>query len=354
MATNVDLIKLSCCGPNDVLKEIEIVREVVTEWNLRNGEARGFWIKSQHWSSDSHPEMGDRPQAIINRQMLDASDIVVAIFWGRFGMPTGIAASGTEEEIRRATRLGKKVMVYFSDLEAVSKPIDQVQSDLLWQFRRKLRDEGLCGNFSSRTQFRQDFARHLSHALNELRPVPTQPSQVLTQSINGDGNIQVGGDYNVLYRPPELKTVVERRVGAISSAEARQIQLWIEELAESSIGVSRKAAFGMWWKRFKNRFEVEKYEELLSSKMENVRSWFCEQRAIQKRELRTKLPGEWQTNRIIAIKAAMRSMGKSNELYYPQISQRLRMKKPFTSLKELTKKDLERVYTLVLRDAKGV
>lgn len=139
MTKPIDLVKLSFCGPSDVMKEITIAQEVVQQWNLHHGEARGFWIKHQHWSSDSHPEMGARPQAIINRQMIDDSDIIVAIFWQRFGSPTGAAESGTEEEIRRATRLGKKVMVYFSDLESVAGPVDRAQAQMVADFRRNLR-----------------------------------------------------------------------------------------------------------------------------------------------------------------------------------------------------------------------
>jgi len=353
MPTTIDLIKLSFCGPSDVLKEIEIGREVVNQWNLQHGESRGFWIKSQHWSSDSHPEMGDRPQAIINRQMLDESDVVIAIFWNRFGTPTGVAAAGTEEEIRRATARGRKVMVYFSDLEAVNGPIDQIQSELLSQFRRKLRAEGLCGSFSSRAEFRQQLTRHLAHAINELRPLHTVATEAPKQVIHGDGNIQVGGNLSVFHKPPAVKKVMERREGAISSAESLQVQQWIEELAESTLGLIRPRAFGMWWQRFKQRFKVEKYGELPSSRMPEVRAWFIEQRAIQKRGLKTKLPDEWRRNRMTAIKAAMDEMSKTKEIYYPEISQRLRMRQPFTSLKDLTKKDLERVYTLVLRDAHG-
>ncbi len=355
MTKPTELVKLSFCGPSDVAKEIAIAQDVVTQWNLHHGEARGFWIKHQHWSSDSHPEMGDRPQAIINRQMIDDSDIIVAIFWQRFGSPTGVADSGTEEEIRRASRLGKKVMVYFSDLESVAGPADLAQARMLADFRRNLREkrQGLYGTFSSRDQFRNDFARNLAHAINVLRPPATHTPAAPTQSIEGDGNVQIGGDVNLFATPPVVKTVVERRPGAVSSAEARQLQRWIEELAESTMGATRDRAFGMWWQRFKNRFEVEKYEELMSSTMPEVEEWFVTQRAIQKRGLKTKLPDNWKRERIISIKAAMRQMGRDKGDYYPEIAQRLKIKGRFTSLNDLSKKDLERVYLLVRREAQG-
>lgn len=354
MTKPIDLVKLSFCGPSDVMKEITIAQEVVQQWNLHHGEPRGFWIKHQHWSSDSHPEMGDRPQAIINRQMIDDSDIIVAIFWQRFGSPTGVAESGTEEEIRRATRLGKKVMVYFSDLESVAGPADRAQAQMVADFRRLLREkrQGLYASFPSRDHFRSEFTRNLAHVLNELRPQATAAPSIV-QSSHGDGNVLIGGRVTMFAQPPVLKTVVERRTGAVSSAEARQLQRWIEELAESTVGATRERAFGMWWQRFKNRFEVEKYEELMSSAMPEVEKWFVTQRAIQKRGLKTKLPDDWKKERIISIKSAMRQMGRDKVDYYPEIAQRLKIKGRFTSLNDLSRKDLERVYTLVRRDAQG-
>ncbi|WP_342750644.1 hypothetical protein OH491_19645 [Termitidicoccus mucosus] len=358
MPTSINLIRLSFCGPSDVLKEIEIGREVVNQWNRNHSEGYSLWVHDKHWSSDAHPEMGDRPQAIINSQIIDNSDIIVAIFWRRFGSPTGIAGSGTEEEIRRATRLGKKAMVYFSDREAIAGSINQAQFDLLWQFRQNLRTnfEGLCWNFASHAFFKKEFERHLAHALMDFRSAPTsisQPkaSEAANQTIHGNHNIQAGGDVSFFQNPPAIKNIIERREGSVSPSDLRQIQLWIEELVESTVGMARKQAFAMWSERFKNRFDIDKREELASEKMTGAHDWFIEQRAILKRRLKTKLPEEWRRSRIVAIKAAMTNMQKQKEVYYPEIAQRLRIRKPFVSLKDLTKKDLERVYTLVLRDA---
>src|SRR5437773_1757347 len=168
MKAQLSLVKLALCGPGDVKKEIQIAQEVVTEWNLQHGEARGFWIKHQHWSTDSHPDLSDRPQGVINRQVIDDSDLIVAIFWSRFGTATGVADSGTEEEIRRGIKLRRKVMVYFSDLEPIPSTADKRQLERLWSFRQKLQPTGLCWRFSSREQFRWEFPTHFALKFNEF------------------------------------------------------------------------------------------------------------------------------------------------------------------------------------------
>jgi hypothetical protein len=111
----------------------------------------------------------------------------------------------------------------------------------------------------------------------------------------------------------------------------------------------RKEAFGMWWSRFQKRFKVEKYEALPSARMPEVKDWYRQQAAIQKGGLKSKAPELWRRERIKAIKAAMTEMGVDNETYYPELAHRLKLK-PFTSLKDLTKRALESVYNLALRD----
>ncbi len=100
------------------------------------------------------------------------------------------------------------------------------------------------------------------------------------------------------------------------------------------------------------RFKVPKREALLSTDMPAVEAWYRQQKAIQTTGYKTKAPDQWRASRITAIKTAMRRMGKVNEDYYPELAERLNMKKAFTSLTRLTKTDLDRVYQMVLRDSR--
>jgi hypothetical protein len=222
----------------------------------------------------------------------------------------------------------------------------------LWKFRQEIQALGLCWRFSSRDQFRRDFTRHLALKLNEREKATVPIGEGLSQTIIGNNNYQAGGDLNVFTKAATVKKVIERREGAVTAEELRRIKFLIEGLAEGEVGISRKAAFAKWGAIFLNRFKLDKREELLSNQMEEVEHWFKTQRAIQTRGQKTKAPDEWRRKRIGAIKAAMSKMGVSNEEYYPELARRLRMKKPFASLKALTKVDLDRVYTLVLRDAR--
>jgi len=86
--------------------------------------------------------------------------------------------------------------------------------------------------------------------------------------------------------------------------------------------------------------------------MADAEAWYRQQKAIQKRGYKSKAPDVFISERIKSIKTAMAQIGKTNEIYYPELSIRLKMKKPFCSLKELTKRNLDRVYGLVRSDLK--
>lgn len=179
---------------------------------------------------------------------------------------------------------------------------------------------------------------------------PSQQKTGIHQEIHGDGNTQSISMFN---NPPKIKKVIERREGSLSSAECRQVQTWIETLAEGTVGLSRPEAYRKWWGHFKTAFQVEKYEELLSEKMEKAERWYCIQRAEQMKGLKSKAPDEWRRIRIGIIKQAMKQLCVTKESYYPAVATRLKMKKPFTSLKDLTKRDLQRVCDLARRDVQA-
>jgi len=182
-------------------------------------------------------------------------------------------------------------------------------------------------------------------------PPASQQDAAIHQELHGDGNTQ---SMNVFTTPPVIKKVIERRSGSLSSSECRQVQAWIEALAEGTVGISRAEAYKQWWGHFKSAFHLEKYEELLSGQMGDAERWCRIQRARQTNGLKSKAPAEWRRKRITAIKASMGQLGVTKENYYPDVSRRLKMKKPFVSLKDLTKGDLQRVYNLVLGDARTI
>ncbi|MBX7207179.1 MAG: hypothetical protein K1X78_02600 [Verrucomicrobiaceae bacterium] len=358
MKPKSQIIRITLCAPGDVSKEVTILEQVIAEWNHLHWDATNCGIKSRHWRADATPDMSDRPQGIINQQLIDDADLIVAVFWSRFGTPTGKASSGTEEEVRRAIAAKTRVFLYFSDLEPLPSDVDEAQLARLHRFREEMQPSGLAWRFRSRAQLRSEFGKHLAKYMDEklakrggtkARRKPT--ASAINQS--GSGNTQVVGDHNTIYqKPPVIRQVVPLPEGSITPDEQKQITEWIEELAEFTTGKTRGEAFAMWWKRLTKKCKVAKYQQILSIEMPELERWHKTQLVILKSERKTSAPEMWRNDRITAIKASMGRMGRSKEDYYPELSDRLNMKRAFTSLKKLTKTDLERVYRMVMSDAR--
>lgn len=140
----------------------------------------------------------------------------------------------------------------------------------------------------------------------------------------------------------------------MSPSEQRQVAGWIEELAilmETVEGKTTKRAKEELWNRLKNYMDVQKYEQIESAKLPDVRKWVQLAKCDLEGKAMTKAPEVFKAARISAIKARMSNMGRTNADYYPEIATRLKMRR-FASLKDLSPKNLERVYQLVIRDAK--
>ena len=173
MPEPIQLFRVLLAAPSDVTEEHALVAEAISDWNVQHGDSVAARVELMNWRTHGHPEAGRRPQALINRQFADRADIVLAIFWRRLGSPTGKAASGTVEEIERARRRGKKVMVYFSQrLDTGMKAPDLREQGRVDRFRRKLERIALYGTYANVGEFatilRKDFALIMREVLANL------------------------------------------------------------------------------------------------------------------------------------------------------------------------------------------
>jgi hypothetical protein len=80
MAYNAIVYKVMIASPGDVIAERAIVREVLAEWNTVHADSRNTVLLPVGWETHSSPTMGDRPQAIINKQVLKDCDLLVGAF----------------------------------------------------------------------------------------------------------------------------------------------------------------------------------------------------------------------------------------------------------------------------------
>ena len=164
-------IEILLAGPSDVKREIRVACKVIESWNAANSHLENTFLQAIYWDTHAFPAIGDRPQAVINRQLVDRCDLLIAIFWKSIGSPTGVAASGTIEEIQRFRDSSRPVMLYFSEA-AFPHDADITKVDQVRQYKKSI-NNGLYWVFKTSSQFRQQLTVHLPQAIAQFRSAAT-------------------------------------------------------------------------------------------------------------------------------------------------------------------------------------
>ncbi|MBS7349016.1 MAG: hypothetical protein KIG95_02405 [Comamonas sp.] len=184
MSYSADVYKVMIASPSDVSAERSIVREVLSEWNVVNSDARRQVLLPIGWETHSVPEMGDRPQALINKQILHDCDLLVGVFWTRIGTATGEYASGTVEEIEEHIKTGRPTMLYFSSAPVLPDSVDADQYRRLKEFKLSCQSRGLYEPYGDVQDFRTKLYRQLQLKVNRdayfrTAAEPTGPPTIL-------------------------------------------------------------------------------------------------------------------------------------------------------------------------------
>lgn len=171
MAYQALVVNLLISAPGDVTPEdIEIVVRAVSQWNVNYGQKFSMNVQPVFWAEHATAEFGDRPQALINNQIVSTSDFVVAIFRDRLGTPTGEAVSGTAEEIQVMARAGKYVGILVD--ESPRPPLDIKQAEerqRLMSYLAEIKENAIVFGYSDSSQLKQHLDNFLSRATGRLQ-----------------------------------------------------------------------------------------------------------------------------------------------------------------------------------------
>jgi len=167
MSYDAKVFNVMIASPGDVASERNIIREMLYEWNAVHSRSRKIVLLPVGWESHSSPEMGKRPQEIIDNQILDKCDLLVGVFWTRIGTSTGKYISGTVEEIEKHIDAGKPTMLYFSEQPARLDSVDSEQYEKLKEFKASCKNRGLYETYDSHSEFKEKFYHHLQIKVNE-------------------------------------------------------------------------------------------------------------------------------------------------------------------------------------------
>jgi hypothetical protein len=176
----VGVLRVVVISPGDVVEERAVAQAVVEELNRGVAASRGRHLSLWRWETDSRPGIHvSRSQGLIDELMdIAAADVVVGVFWKRFGTPTGEAQSGTEHELRRAwaawrERGRPEVMVYFCTRPySPMASAELVQWQRVLEFREALPEQQLWWRYEAVGEFERLLREHLTRFVLSRIAVP--------------------------------------------------------------------------------------------------------------------------------------------------------------------------------------
>ena len=147
------VIRVFLASPGDVPQEREVAASVIREANEVLAFHLGIILEVVRWE-DMTPGMGRPEQVILDQARLDDVDVFIGVLWGRFGTPTGVADSGTEEEFDIAYDSWSKhkrphIMFYFCERPHNFKSeLETEQKAKVLKFRKRMESCGLVARFT--------------------------------------------------------------------------------------------------------------------------------------------------------------------------------------------------------------
>jgi hypothetical protein len=180
MPFDATVYQVFLASPSDTETEREVLRRVIGRWNDLHAADLGVVLLPVGWETHAVPQLGEPPQALINRQVLERCDLLIGVFWTRLGTPTETAPSGTAEEIQRFIDAGKRALVYFSTRQTAPELLDPEQLNALRQFRDDLQRQGLIDRYASFEELSEKVYAALVRVVREIRgqAVPDIPVTV--------------------------------------------------------------------------------------------------------------------------------------------------------------------------------
>ncbi|PQZ94597.1 hypothetical protein CQ018_04375 [Arthrobacter sp. MYb227] len=162
MAFTATVVQVFIASPSDTSSSRDAVERALSRWNASRAENDHLVILPRRYETSAVPAMGSDGQQIINKQLVDSADIVVAIFANKLGSATPREISGTVEEIKEAQAAGKKVHVYFSEAPVPQEFMDQVAE--LEKYKKEFK--GLYGTYVDDS----DLVDQVRHAIDTDMP----------------------------------------------------------------------------------------------------------------------------------------------------------------------------------------
>ncbi|HRR07341.1 MAG TPA: ORF6C domain-containing protein, partial [Rhodothermales bacterium] len=185
----------------------------------------------------------------------------------------------------------------------------------------------------------------------------------ISQKAKGKKIQQIGVNHGKIINTDKVTNVTEvvyQPELHITDQEAKLIKDKIEEIVDINdkagkfkTAKSKSSFFATTWQEFKNRFGVTKYTLIPKDKYQECLDWLQEQIArVHRPKLRKNNNEEWKKQNYGAIYAKSKQIGMEKQDLYNFAYEKLELKEPINSLKELSDVRLKKLYQILFSTKK--
>jgi hypothetical protein len=238
MSFSATVLHVLIASPSDVPDERAAIAQSLHDWNALNSLDTGYVLLPVMWESHSAPAMGDRPQEIINEQLVRSCDMLIGAFWQRLGSPTGLEDSGTVEEINGFLKQKKPVMLYFSKRQVDLDNIDMAQLAKLKDFKKTIRDQGLQESYVSADDLKQKLARQLTIMLRGTtvgaQIAPSVVREAKASASPSQPSVKRGRAPDLSNIPPTLGNLPKSASAPRATTVKSNDPIWLDDYTEKA------------------------------------------------------------------------------------------------------------------------
>ncbi len=170
------IFRIVVASPGDVQPERDVLPSVIEELNRGVAADRGLHLVLARWETDTYPGFHlEGPQGLIDPILrITDCDLLIGIFWKRFGTPTEDGTTGTEHEFNLAyeawqEKESPQIFIYFNQKAYTPKSkAEAEQWGQVLDFQNKFPKEGLWWPYKGKAEFEKLVRNHLMNYIRNL------------------------------------------------------------------------------------------------------------------------------------------------------------------------------------------
>lgn len=269
-------------APADVFGYVDSVKEAINKYNNEQGTIDNIRFIHRNWREHTLPAYGKPAQSIINEQLTNQAEIVIALFGAKFGEPTEKYQSGTLEEIETVHQKGGLVWTFFGKGKIVdNSSVSSEQKQKVKEYKANY--SGLYKEFSSKKALKTQVLEALIRIAQQLKNQNTKDLKIYAVADSELSDVLVYDTYDFIDSPYMKKKreeitnliqninsiVLEKPQPKTHPAIENEVQLTSEDLAKITKTMKAIAAFSNTFPTKKVKFKPDFLDNIKAFALSN-------------------------------------------------------------------------------------